>query len=72
MSCIRIPNGIICVPKIQKLRVADGRHIWVENHYWSGLMVFQDRHCIREYQNWWEDPLISQAITWFTSRGDRA
>lgn len=72
MPCIRIAGGIVCMPKLARLRLADGRRVFMEMHSYFGPTFFRDRAYLREIQEWWDDPLIVQAWDWFYKRGQRA
>lgn len=72
MTCIKIPGGIICMPKIFRLRLEDGRRVFGEVHSYFGPTFFRDRNHQREIEDWWDDPLICNAWEWFHKRGKRA
>jgi len=67
-----VSNTIVCRNPIQKLRVSDGRHVWVEWPPYCGPIVWLDRHCTRDIFEWWDDKAIVVALEWFRSRGFRA
>lgn len=71
MPCIRIANGVICLPGVFRLPLADGRRVFLETHY-LGPAFFRDRAGLREIEDWYDDPLIYQACGWFYGRGQRA
>lgn len=72
MPCIRIANGVICLPSVFRLPLADGRRVYLETHHYYGPTFYQDRACRREIEDWYADPLIVQACDWFCERGQRA
>ena len=73
MTCLRIPNGIICVGKPSiRLRLLDGSYVFMEWHHYSGPMFFKDKANIREIENWYDFPLLVKAQDWFIKRGKKA
>lgn len=72
MPCIRIPNGIITLTDFYRLRLSDGTCVFMDWHWYCGPTFFRDKGQMREIDNWWENPLICDALDWFTGRGKRA
>lgn len=72
MPCIPIPGGIICVNRGYRLRLLDGRYLYMEWHHFCGPTFYEDRAWAREIPLWWNDPIICRAVEWFCDRGHRA
>lgn len=72
MTCIRMSGAIICVSPSYRLRLADGRCVFMEWHSYLGPTIFRDRACNRHFEDWWDDMLICEAVNWFAQRGERA
>ncbi len=72
MPCIRIPNGTITYSNRYRLRLADGTCVFVDYHDYLGPQIFRDRNGYREIEEWWDNPLMCDALDWFTGRGKRA
>jgi len=73
MTCTVFHGGIICTNSMHyRLRLADGRRVFLEWHHYCGPVVYLDRAMNRELENWLEDPLICDAIDWFVGRGEKA
>lgn len=72
MTCIPIGNGFVCVNSFYRLRLFDGRHIFMIWHDYGGPEIYQDKSCNREILEWYEDPAIVEQIEWFVNRGKRA
>lgn len=72
MTCIRILGGIVCLSPFYRLPLADGRRIFMDWHNYCGPIFYRDRDARREVAEWWNDPLICEALDWFTGRGNRA
>jgi len=72
MTCITFSGAIICVIPTFKLRLADGRHVFMEWHNYLGPTFFLDRACVRQIENWYENHFICDALDWFCKRGHRA
>lgn len=68
MTCFRIRRGFVCINKFARLRLADGRCVFVDMHYY-GPTLYRDRLCNREIERWYEDGLIVRAVNWFIERG---
>lgn len=41
-------------------------------HHYSGPFLYKDRLETREIVNWYECPLMVNAINWFIKRGNKA
>lgn len=72
MTCISIGNGFVCVSPSFRLRLEDGRHVFMYWHDYCGPIFYKDRKESREIESWWEDKLICKALDWFQARGNRA
>lgn len=72
MTCIRIPNGIICVSPFYRLPLEDGTRIYMDWHHYCGPTFYRDKLCNRVVEDWWENKLICKALNWFQGRGERA
>lgn len=72
MTCVHIGDGIMCFRRIYRMRLDDGRHVWMEWHSFFGPSVYRDRDCNREIVNWYDDLMICAAIQWFIDRGEVA
>jgi len=64
MTCTHIGNAIFCHYPIYRLRLEDGRNVWLEFHPYCGPTFFKDRFCQREIENWWDDVAICRAFDW--------
>ncbi|WP_238066547.1 hypothetical protein [Pseudomonas shirazica] len=53
-------------------RLADGTRVLMSWHNYLRPMFFRDRHEQREIEDWYENPLIYDALDWFCERGHRA
>ena len=72
MTCVRIPNGIICFTPEYRLRLADGTCVFMSWHNFCGPEFYKDKAMNRLYDNWWDNPLIEDALNWFIGRGEIA
>lgn len=79
MPCIPMANAagrvttIVCFSQgPYRLRLSDGRHVYMEWHKVLGPTLYRDRLCSREIEDWWEDDAICDAIVWFQKRGHKA
>lgn len=72
MTCIRIEHGFVCGSRFFRLPLADGTRVFMSWHRMLGPMFFRDRSERREIQDWYESPLICDALDWFCKRGNRA
>jgi len=73
MTCTIVFGGVICTnTNHYKLRISDGRRVFIEWHEHCGPVVYVDKAMNRELENWWEDNLVCSAINWFVGRGCKA
>ena len=72
MPVVRWANTIIHFADIYRLRLDDGRHVFMDWHDYGGPVFYRDRATTREIADWYEDPAIDRALTWFIQRGKRA
>lgn len=72
MSCTRIRGAIVCHSPSYRLRLADGTCVFMNWHHFCGPALYQDRAECREINDWYDHPLIVQAVDWFIMRGERA
>lgn len=72
MTCIRIAGGIVCVQPFYRLPLADGRRIFMDWHSFCGPTFYHDKNANRPIADWWESPMICQALDWFQQRGNKA
>lgn len=76
MTCIVIGHGkertIVCVSPWYRLPLADGTRIYMEWHRYCGPTFFKNKNCTKEVVEWYENPLICEALDWFCKRGHRA
>lgn len=62
----------ICMNDYYRLRLEDGSYIFMEWHRYCGPQFFKDRAGERLVDEWWENPLICNAVDWFVGRGEKA
>lgn len=72
MTCIPFAGCIICVSPFYRLRLADGRCVFMEWHSYLGPTIYRDRACRRDIEDWYDDALICKQIDWFQKRGCKA
>lgn len=74
MSCIISPNMIVCNHTVgtYRLLLADVTRVYMDWHEYLGPTFFKDRHCIRKIEDWYDNPLICDALDWFQERGNKA
>lgn len=72
MTCMRINNGFICTSPFYRLRLDDGRYVFMSWHNYCGPVFFKDRSEQREIDEWWEDLAICRVYRWFIGRGKKA
>lgn len=65
-------TGYFCFNPTFRLRLGDGRYVFMDWHRYCGPNFFYDRDLNRIVQSWWEDELICKALDWFIERGERA
>jgi hypothetical protein len=59
----------MCYSPVFRLRLEDGRHVWMDWHDYCGPAFYRDRYFRREIENWYDDPQICNALGWFIGRG---
>lgn len=72
MPRTRFDGWIICWNRGYKLRLENGQHVFMERHNYLGPAFYRDRNRTRMIDDWWEDPQICTALTWFQERGNKA
>lgn len=72
MTCIRLHSAIVCVSPFFRLPLADGTRVFMDWHSYCGPTFYRDRLQNRLIDDWWESPLICEALDWFCKRGNRA
>ena len=72
MTCTKFSGAIVCVSPTFRLRLADGRCVFMDWHNYLGPTFFSDKACVRLIAEWYGDALISDALGWFCERGHRA
>jgi len=72
MTCVRIPNGIVCFSPEYRLRLNDGGYVFMYWHSYCGPIFYKDRLMLREIEEWYENKLICDALDWFIGRGEVA
>lgn len=72
MTCVRIPDGFACMSPSYRLPLADGTRIYMDWHSYCGPTFYRDKAECRVVEDWWENPLICDALDWFQGRGNRA
>jgi len=55
-----------------RLRLSDGRYVFMEWHRYLGPEFFHDRWLERPFGKWWDDIEINEALDWFVQRGMKA
>ncbi len=58
--------------RMYRLRLEDGRHIFMEWRGVCGPIVFKDKRGRREIEEWYKDEKICDALYWFQDRGEKA
>lgn len=72
MTCHVMKMGIVCYNPSFRLRLADGRYVFMAWHRYLGPIGFyRDRAERREIPDWFDDPAICAALDWFCQRGER-
>jgi hypothetical protein len=68
---MRYGNGMmhISISPQYRLRLLDGRYVYMAWHNYCGPEFYHDKHENRLYEDWWKDPLICRALEWFQGRG---
>jgi hypothetical protein len=72
MTCIRMRGMIVCISPFYRLRLLDGRYVFMEWHRYLGPTLYKDKHCRKEITEWYKDELMCRAVEWFQARGCRA
>ena len=72
MPCAPFNNGILCYRPRYRLRLLDGRYVYMEWHAYLGPTLYHDRAMNRKKNGWWDDLVIIEALNWFQARGCRA
>jgi hypothetical protein len=72
MTCVRIEHGFICLSPLHKLRLSDGSRVFMVWHNYLGPTFYRDRDECREIEDWFNSPLICNALDWFCQRGHRS
>jgi len=72
VPCISFKDMTICTIPCFRLRLTDGRYIYMEYHHYLGPNFYRDRKNIRFIEQWWDDPYIVESFEWFESRGKKA
>jgi hypothetical protein len=72
MTCVRIEHGYICFSPLYRLPLADGGRVYMAWHNYLGPTFYRDRNEQRELVDWYENPRIIEALSWFCQRGHRA
>lgn len=65
-------TGFMCFSPRYRLRLEDGRCVFMDWHHYCGPTFYHDRAERREIENWWDDPQICDALDWFVGRGEKA
>ena len=71
MTCINFGSAILCYNKSYRLRLLDGRYIYMEWHNYFGPTFYYDKWSNSMTDDWWEDDNICYAIEWFSGRGKK-
>lgn len=76
MPSFRISNnskvtGIIHYSSHYRLRTKSGGYFYMTWHDYLGPVVYYDKYCNRENENWFDDEGICDSIEWFQKRGKR-
>jgi hypothetical protein len=69
MTCIVCRNAVVCVTPFYRLRLLDGRYVFMDWHSYFGPTFYRDRLSNREIKDWWKDSLLCRAVDWFMLRG---
>lgn len=72
MTCHRIGGAIVCMAPFFRLPLADGGRVFMDWHSYLGPTFYRDKASCRVIEDWYENPLICQALDWFTGRGNKA
>lgn len=58
--------------RMYRLRLNDGRYIYMTWHPYCGPTFFRDKYESRWIEDWYEDKQICDAVEWFVNRGKKA
>ena len=77
MSCLYFDSGdvrvFVCgVHKCYKLRLLDGRRVFMEWHHYFGPFFYFDRYLMKDIDDWHKDEFLCRAVEWFQGRGEKA
>ena len=72
MTCVAFHGGIYCYSPSYRLRLLDGRYVYMDWHSHLGPSFFRDRALARPMDGWWDDDMMCAAAAWFANRGCRA
>ena len=77
MSCLYFDSGdvrgFVCgFHRSYKLRLLDGRRVFMKWHHYFGPIFYLDRFLIREIDDWHKDKFLCRAVEWFLCRGKKA
>lgn len=74
MSCAIYPNMVVCnlTAGTYKLPSVDGTRVYMDWHDYLGSIFFKDNNCTRKIVDWYDNPLICDALDWFQKRGNKA
>ena len=67
-----VVRGIYCVSHAYRLRLLDGRRVYMEWHRYLGPFFYHDRYLNRPIDDWFEDEAMCHAVDWFQDRGNKA
>lgn len=74
MGCEIYQNTIVCnhTAGTYRLPLADGTRVYMDGHDYLGPIFFKDKMCLREIEDWYNNELICDALTWFQKGGNKA
>lgn len=72
MTCRRIPGGFVCLVPTFRLRLLDGRYVYMTWNNYCGPLFSHDRDETRVIEDWHEDEMLCKAVDWFVKRGKKA
>lgn len=72
MTCVTIPCGVVCMSPQFRLRLLDGRYVYMTWNNYGGPLFSLDRDEKRIIDWWHEDEYLCKAVDWFVNRGKRA
>ncbi|QDU35707.1 hypothetical protein [Proteus phage vB_PmiP_RS10pmA] len=58
--------------KIYRLRLLDGRYVYMSWHSYCGPTLYKDKLESRMIEDWYIDDDIVKAVEWFVHRGKKA